>query len=87
MPRLFIPPQLRVFVGGCELVEAPGGTLGAVVADVERRFPGFRARICVDDQIRPGLAISIDGRFASLGLLQPVAESAEVHFLPAVGGG
>jgi molybdopterin synthase sulfur carrier subunit len=87
MARLFIPPQMRAAVGGLEAVEAAGGTLAAVVDDVERQFPGFRARICQDDQIRPGLAVSIDGRFATLGLRQRVSAESEVHFLPAGGGG
>ena len=33
------------------------------------------------------LAVSIDGEIATGGLLDPVNESSEVHFLPALAGG
>jgi hypothetical protein len=40
-----------------------------------------------DGALRPGLAVSIDSELATLGLMERVPEGAEVHFLPAIGGG
>ena len=44
-------------------------------------------RLCVDDGLRPGLSVAVNGVVSSLGLLQKVPDGSEVHFLPAVGGG
>jgi hypothetical protein len=41
----------------------------------------------MDDALRPGLAVAINGTVSRLGLRQPVPAGAEVHFLPAIGGG
>ena len=38
-------------------------------------------------QIRPNLAVAIDGEVARMGLLEEVGETSEVHFVPAIGGG
>ena len=35
----------------------------------------------------PGVAVIIDGETGLMGLLERVAETSEVHFLPAIGGG
>jgi hypothetical protein len=37
--------------------------------------------------LRPGLSVAVNGTVATLGLLQQVPAGAEVHFLPAIGGG
>ena len=87
MPRVFIPPAMRVLAHGQEFVESTGGTVLQVICDVDRQFPGFKDRICQDDALRPGLAVVINGSASSLGTLQRVAPDAEIHFLPAIGGG
>ena len=40
-----------------------------------------------DGDIRPSIAVSIDGEIATGGVLDPVNEDSEVHFIPALGGG
>jgi molybdopterin converting factor small subunit len=35
----------------------------------------------------PSIAVVVDGETSILGLLEPVSEGSEVHFLPAIGGG
>lgn len=87
MPVVWIPALLRNLAQGQEQVTVPGGTVGEVVAELERRFPGLRARLCDANGLRPGIAVSVDAQIARLGLAQPVSEKSEVHFLPAIGGG
>ena len=41
-----IPPPLRSFTAGAEEVRASGSTVGQVVDDLERQFPGFKAKLC-----------------------------------------
>lgn len=87
MPIVWIPAQLRDLTGGRETVELPGRTVGEVVAALNRHYPGARDRLCRGDALRPGLAAAVDSQIARLGLSQPVGESSEVHFLPAIAGG
>ena len=87
MSHVFIPPQLRDVTGGAEHAEANGRRLRDVIDALEQKFPGVSARLLADDRLAPGLAVSIDGELATLGLLSPVGPSSEIHFLPALGGG
>ncbi len=87
MATVYIPPALRDLTGGVETVEATGHTVRAILADLEPRYPGLTARLCTDDVLRPGLMVAVAGSMSKLGLRTPVPENAEVHFLPALGGG
>ncbi len=75
------------FTEGVEIVEVAGANLGQVIDNLERRFPGIKARLCQDGNIRPGLMVSVADSIATLGLLQRTTPEAEIHFLPAIGGG
>ena len=67
---------------------AAGGTVRAVVEQMEAQYPGLKARL-VDDQgkLKPGISVSVNGAIATLGLRQPVSSDDEIHFLPAIAGG
>jgi molybdopterin synthase sulfur carrier subunit len=58
-----------------------------VVEALEVRFPGIKERLCKDDELAPGLQLSIDHAMTSRGLRAKVGPKSEVHFLPAFGGG
>lgn len=87
MAIVHIPTQLRSLTGGVERVEVPGATLRQVIAALDAVHPGMAARLCNDDDLSPGLAVSIDGGFTNRGLGAKVGPDSEVHFLPAIGGG
>ena len=87
MASVFIPPQMRELTDGAERVEAAGESLGQVVAELERRHPGFAARVREGDGVAAGLAVSIDGALTNRGMLAKVGPASEIHFLPAIGGG
>lgn len=87
MARVFIPPALRPLTGDLAEVEVPGGTVGAVIDGLDARYPGTRDRLCDGSELKPGLAVIVGGEATSLGRRQRVPPDAEVHFLPAVGGG
>lgn len=87
MARVFIPPAIRELTDHAEIVEASGRTVRAVLADLEPRYPGLTARLCDGDVLRPGLMVAVAGRMSKQGLRTPVPDDAEVHFLPALGGG
>ncbi len=87
MALVWIPPLLRDLTGGRESVTVPGATVRQVIEALERAYPGVQARLCPNDELRPGLAVVIDSQVARLGLLESVGPDAEVHFLPAIAGG
>ena len=46
MVQVKIPTPLRKYTAGAGGVEAQGGTVAALVDDLERRHPGIKERIC-----------------------------------------
>jgi molybdopterin synthase sulfur carrier subunit len=87
MALVWIPPLLRDLTGGRESVTASGANVADVLADLERQYPDTRERLCRGEELRPGLAVIVDGQAASLGLLETVKPDSEIHFLPAISGG
>ena len=63
------------------------GNIGRLIEDLDRQFPGFREQLLQDGDIKPSIAVSIDGEMGTGGVLEPVCEDSEVFFLPAIGGG
>jgi sulfur-carrier protein len=87
MPTVVIPSLLRKFTGGIERVEVPGSSIREVVRQLGEKFPGLDRQLLQDDDIKPSIAVSIDGEIATGGVLDTVSDSSEVHFIPALGGG
>ncbi len=87
MATLWIPALLRDLTGGQSCVEVPGQTVQQLVAALDARYPGIRARLCEGDALLPTLAVRVDGRVGRLRLREPVGPQSEVHFLPALEGG
>ena len=87
MPIVWIPPLLRELTGGREKVTAPGATVRQVIEHLEETYPGLKARLCEEDRLRPTLAVVVDGKVSQQGLRQPLTETSEVHFVPAIRGG
>jgi molybdopterin synthase sulfur carrier subunit len=87
MPTVVIPALLRKFTGGAARVEVPGRSIRELVRHLGEQFPGIDKQLLEDGDIRPSIAVSIDGEIATGGVLDPVGENSEVHFIPALGGG
>ena len=88
MARVFIPSLLRVYTGGKDEVHVEGASLRRVIINLDASYPGIKSKILDDaGEIQDGLAIAIDGVTGHMGLLEPVGEHSEVHFIPAIGGG
>ena len=87
MPTVVIPALLRKFTGGIERVDVPGKSIRELVRNLGEQFPGIDQQLLQDGDIRPSIAVSIDGEIATGGVLDAVNENSEVHFIPALGGG
>jgi molybdopterin synthase sulfur carrier subunit len=84
---VFIPTMLLSVTGGVKHVDLEGRNVRQVIDRLDELYPGMKDRLVEDGQIRPNLAVAIDGEVARMGLLQKVGEESEVHFVPAIGGG
>jgi molybdopterin converting factor small subunit len=85
-----LPGSLRDAVGGENKVTASGRTLDEVFGDIEKRHPGFRARV-LDAQGRILSYVNVyigetDAR-AQGGTSAPVPDGTEVMVIPAMAGG
>ena len=78
---------MRKFTGGEENITLPGATVREVIDNLESRHSGIKARLCEEDRLKPGIAIYINGLLSRGSLLERVDADAEIHFLPAMGGG
>lgn len=87
MPTVIIPTPLRDITGDVTEIEVEARSVGEVIDQLDELYPGIAERLRVDDEIRPGLAVAIDGAMSSRGLMQKLQPESEVHFLPAIGGG
>ena len=87
MPTVVIPPLMRKFTGGEANITLPGATVREVIDNLESRHPGIKARLCEENRLKPGIAIYINGLLSRGSILERVDADAEIHFLPAIGGG
>jgi molybdopterin synthase sulfur carrier subunit len=87
MAVVWIPSLLQSLTGGAEQVSVHGTTVGEIIDHLEARFPGVKDRLVNGTEIRPHIAIAIDGDVSPEGLEQDVLESSEIHFIPALSGG
>lgn len=85
-----IPTPLRRFTSGAEEVGANGGTVGNIVDDLERQFPGIKERLCDEKgQVRRFVNLYLNGddiRFLN-HLETAVKDGDELSIVPAIAGG
>ena len=84
--KVLIPSALRSYTERGE-AEASGATLAAVLADLDRAYPGIRFRM-IDEQerIRRHIRIFVNGEQVR-ELSQPLNASDEVVIVQALSGG
>ena len=81
MATVHLMSQHRTFTGGLATVEADGATVGQVIDDLERRYPGLGVAL------RGGSSAGIDGEIHAEPEFVAVTETTEVYFMaPVVGG-
>ncbi|OGQ82799.1 MAG: molybdopterin synthase sulfur carrier subunit [Deltaproteobacteria bacterium RIFCSPLOWO2_12_FULL_60_19] len=85
--NVHIPTPLRSYTRKESVIEAGGGTVGEMLAEIERRYPGFRFRI-IDEQdaIREHIKIFINGKPVN-SLSAPLQAGDTIHIMCALSGG
>jgi hypothetical protein len=61
MAVVFIPTMLQPLTGGVSQVRVVGRTIRTIINHLEERFPGIKDRLLQEDDLRPDVAIAIDG--------------------------
>ena len=87
MVRVFVPTMLQATTGGVKELEVTARNVRQVIEQLDEQFPGIANRLMEDGEIRSNLAVAVDGEVARMGLMERVGENAEIHFVPAIGGG
>ena len=88
MATVWIPSLLQTLTDGERTASIPGETLREVINNLDARYPGMKERLLDEEgHLRPEIAAAIDGETEHWGLLEPVKDTSEVHFIPAIGGG
>ena len=84
--KVLIPTPLRSYTSARE-VDASGATMGELLADLDRRFPGLRFRI-IDEQerMRAHMRFFINGEQV-FDLARPLRPTDEVQIVQALSGG
>ena len=85
--RVRIPDPLRSYTEQQAVVDADGTTVAAVLADLDRRFPGIRFRM-VDEQnrIRKHMKVFVNDE-AVRDLATPITDRDEITIMQALSGG
>ena len=87
MVRVLIPSQLTSYTEGATRVAAEGTTVGAVLDDLDRRFPGLKFRVIDEqDRVRRHMRIFLSGE-AARDVAARVADGDEVLIFGALSGG
>lgn len=85
-----LPGALRDATGGVTRLSASGETLGDVIADIDRRHPGFASRVLDETgALRTYVNVYIGDEDARTngGSSAAVPDGSEVMVIPAMAGG
>jgi molybdopterin synthase sulfur carrier subunit len=85
--KVLIASPLRSYTDGRSWVEADGSTLGEVLDDLERQFPGIRFRM-IDEQerMRRHVRFFVNGE-QTFELAHPLRLADELCIVQALSGG
>src|SRR5437667_2992076 len=85
--KVFVPTPLRSYTREESVVEGSGSSLAELLADMDRRYPGFRFRI-IDEQdgIREHIKIFLN-EDPSVDLSAPIGSNDVIHIICALSGG
>ena len=84
--KVLIPTPLRSYTRARE-VDADGTSVGEILRDLDRRYPGFKFRM-VDEQerIRPHMRLFVNGEQV-FDLTRPLKPTDAIYIVQALSGG
>jgi molybdopterin converting factor small subunit len=85
--RVLIPSQLIAYTDGASRVDAQGASVGAVLDDLDRQYPGLKFRVVDEqDRVRKHMRMFI-GQAETRDVAAPLAEGDELLIFGALSGG
>jgi len=85
--KVRIPDPLRSYTHQQTIVEADGETIAALLADLERRYPGIRFRMVDEqDRIRKHMNVFVNDESVR-DLDTPITAQDEITIMQALSGG
>lgn len=90
MPSVLIPAPLRKLTNDLEEVSSTGSTIGELIDNLDKAFPGLKDRVCDESgNIRRFVNIFVNGE--DIRFLEEKAtalnERDEISIVPAIAGG
>jgi len=84
--RVWIPAPLRSLTGGRRDLDARGGTVAEVLADLSGRFPGLAANVLAEGRLRALVSLYLNGEDIRLlrGPETPVCDGDRLVIVPAI---
>jgi molybdopterin synthase sulfur carrier subunit len=87
MTQVLIPSQLTSYTDGATRVAADGATVGAVLDDLDRRFPGLKFRVIDEqDRVRRHMRLFI-GQAETRDVAAAIGPADELLIFGALSGG
>ena len=87
MTQVLIPSQLTSYTDGATRVAANGTTVGAVLDDLDRRFPGLKFRVVDEqDRVRRHMRLFI-GQTETRDVTTAIGPADELLIFGALSGG
>jgi molybdopterin synthase sulfur carrier subunit len=87
MATVYIPEPLQSLSQGEKQVTIEASSVQQVIARLEALFPGMEEALVEDGDLKPHIAVAVDGEVSVRGVVERVGADSEVHFIPALGGG
>lgn len=81
MAHVVLIGNLRQYTGGVTELDVAARSVRQLFSQLSQKFPELAPHL------EEGLAVAIDGQIYQDALLEPIAESSEVHILPQIAGG
>ena len=81
MARVHLQRDHARFTGGAQVLDVDGATVGALIDELERRFPGL------GPVLREGSSVAIDSEIIANGDYERVDADTDVHFIAIIAGG
>ena len=87
MVQVLIPSQLTAYTAGATRLPAEGASVGAVLDDLDRRFPGLKFRVVDEqDRVRKHMRLFV-GLDETRDVGRPLAAGDELLIFGALSGG
>lgn len=81
MATVHLQTDHRRFTGGEKVLQVEGDTVGALITELERRYPGL------GPLLTDGASVAIGGELIPNGVFEKVDEATEVYFVAPISGG